>query len=260
MAFFSGSIFSHTLRMYTGLCAIVPNDMAKRPDQGFPTVYLLHGMSGNSTCWTRFTSIERYADDRGLAVIMPEVQRSFYTDMRMGLRYFTYIADELPELSRDIFGLSRVREDNFVAGLSMGGYGALKCLFSRPETFCAGASLSGAVDMKAVLEGDPPDGGMLTEAPAIFGDPPRLNADDDLFELADKAAKLPLELRPRVMTCCGTDDVLTYDMNRRFREYMEKTGLEYRYGEGPGVHDWKFWDEWIVKALDFFLEKNSPEK
>ena len=259
MAFFSGNIFSHALRMQTALCAIIPNDLLCRPAKGFPTVYLLHGMSDNSSCWTRFTSVERYAVEHGLAVIMPEAQRSFYTDMRMGLRYFTYISDELPKLAAKMFGLSPSREDTFVAGLSMGGYGALKCLFARPETFCAGASLSGAVDMSVVIAGDPPDGGMHIEEPAIFGDPPRLTPDEDLFRLADKAAALPENIRPRVMTCCGVDDTKTYDMNRRFRRHVEKSRLDYHYGEGPGGHDWKFWDEWIDKTFDFFLEGREPK-
>ena len=117
-----------------------------------PVLYLLHGLSDDDTIWLRRTSIERYAAPLGLAVVMPQVARSFYTDEAHGNRYWTFLSEELPQLARSFFHLSDRREDTFVAGLSMGGYGALKWALHRPGRFAAAASLSGALDLVAVSQ------------------------------------------------------------------------------------------------------------
>lgn len=134
MAFFKGSIRSQSLGMDTGLTVVLPFDRAAVPETECPTVYLLHGHGENADVWTRMTSAERYANAYGVALVMPEVQRSFYTDMAMGLSYFSYVTKELPDTCQRLFHLSSRREDRFVAGLSMGGYGALKlgAALSRP--------------------------------------------------------------------------------------------------------------------------------
>src|SRR6476619_7886720 len=106
-----------------------------------PVLYLLHGLSDDDTIWLRRTSIERYVAALGLAVVMPQVHRSFYTDEAYGNRYWTYLSEELPEIVHGFFRLSRRREDTFVAGLSMGGYGALKWALRDPGRFAAAASL-----------------------------------------------------------------------------------------------------------------------
>jgi putative tributyrin esterase len=246
--------------MHTSLCAILPNDRAERPSGGFPTIYLLHGLSDDHTTWTRFTSIERYAIERGIAVIMPEVQHSFYTDMKYGIKYFTYVSDELPRLAREMFALSVNREDAFVAGLSMGGYGALKCALSRPDVFSAGASLSGAVNIAGLVDGiQNVHPGMEPEIIGMLGNPPVVTDEVDVFKLTDKVALLPPDQRPRIMTCCGTEDFL-YQDNQAFKKHMEASGLDYKYAEGPGVHEWKFWDKWIVDALDFFLQGRAGKR
>ena len=91
MAFFKGSIRSQTLGMDTGLTVVLPFDRAAVPETECPAIYLLHGHGENADVWTRMTSAERYANAYGVALVMPEVQRSFYTDMAMGLSYFTYV-------------------------------------------------------------------------------------------------------------------------------------------------------------------------
>ena len=106
-------------------------------------LYLLHGLSDDHTAWLRYTSIERYATARGLAVVMPAVHRSFYADEAHGHAYWHFVSEELPAIVAAFFRLSERREDTFVAGLSMGGYGALKLGLHHPERFAAVASLSG---------------------------------------------------------------------------------------------------------------------
>ena len=98
---------SKALEMATSFIALLPDET---PPSEAPVVYLLHGLSDNCTGWTRFTAVERYARERNVAVIMPEVQRSFYADMALGIRYFSYIRDELPAFCQRMFGLPAVRE------------------------------------------------------------------------------------------------------------------------------------------------------
>lgn len=122
--------------------------METTAENQFPTLYLLHGMSDDHTAWQRFTAIERHVSHLNLAVVMPTTHLGWYTDMEYGNRYWTYPTQELPGICRSFFhGMSDKREDTFIAGLSMGGYGAFKAALGAPETFCAGASLSGALDI-----------------------------------------------------------------------------------------------------------------
>lgn len=156
MANFRGSIFSDQLGMRTNITVSLPFDVANKvgvttPQEDMPILYLLHGLSDDNTMWSRYTDIERFADYRGFIVVMPEVQRSFYSDMVYGPNYFSYIADELPQLVKSLFGIERPREKTFVAGLSMGGYGAAKVALSRPDRYMAAASFSGSARCKTFI-------------------------------------------------------------------------------------------------------------
>lgn len=254
MALLECSIQSKELNMATSLTVSLPADTQDVPENGFPILYLLHGYSDDHTGWLRRTCIDRYARDRGLAVVMPEAQHSFYTDMKYGLRYFSYVADELPRLCRRMFPLSARRCDTMVAGLSMGGYGALKCAFSRPEVFGAGASLSGAVDIRARLGRRTDED--VSEFRAILGPELTVEPRDDLFALADRVAELPQAERPRVFLSCGTEDFL-YGDNQRFRAHLREKGVDFAYAEGPGTHDWAFWERMLTPMLDFLLPQHA---
>ena len=210
----------------------------------FPVLYLLHGLSDDHTIWQRRTSIERYVADLGLAVVMPAVERSFYTDMAHGLRWWTFISEELPSLCQRFFPLSDRREDTFVAGLSMGGYGAFKLALRHPERYAAAASLSGALDMAALASAD--DHGPDIEL--VYGDPAAVaGSDHDLLHLAEQVAAADGP-RPLLYQWCGTDDFL-YPSNVIFRHKAESSGLPLTYTDGPGDHQWKHWDEQIQRVL-----------
>ncbi len=134
-----------------------PGDPQDNYQTPFRVLYLLHGYSDDQTAWQRWTSIERYAEGLNLAVVMPAAQNSFYTDMVHGGKFFTFLTEELPAVVHDLFPLSTERADTFVAGLSMGGYGAFKLALSRPDLYAAAASLSGALDIcEVVKENDDP--------------------------------------------------------------------------------------------------------
>ena len=148
MAHLHCDIKSDVMGMYTSLEVILP-DYGRMKD--VPVIYLLHGLSGNCSDWNRFTAVERYAAPKGVAVIMPEVQRSFYADMALGIDYFSYVREELPQICSRLFGLSLRREKNYIMGLSMGGYGALKCALSAPKRYAGCAAFSAAIEVEQLV-------------------------------------------------------------------------------------------------------------
>lgn len=241
MALFQSSFFSESLEISASMNVIIPQGEKRRP---LKTLYLLHGLSDDHTTWCRRTSIERYAEEYGIAVVMPAVNRSFYADMAHGAKYWTFVSEELPRLARSFFPLSERREDNFAAGLSMGGYGAFKLGLSHPDRYAAVASLSGAVDVnRLVAEGF---GG---DTRNIVGDPASVPGSSiDLFALAERVAGRPGA--PLLYQCCGTEDFL-YEDNVRFREHCRGLGLPLTYEEEPGTHEWGYWDLKIRRVLSW---------
>ncbi|MDD5688091.1 MAG: alpha/beta hydrolase family protein [Elusimicrobia bacterium] len=211
----------------------------------YPTLYLLHGLADDYSTWLRRTSVERYAESLNLAIVMPDADKSFYTDMANGNKYFTFISEELPVIARSFFPLSSLRKDNFVAGLSMGGYGALKVAFRCPDKFIAAASLSGVTDIESTsaksVMGE-------TRYKNIFGETRKIKgSDNDLFYLAEKMAKLKGP-KPMLYQCCGKEDKF-YQDNVRFMKFGKKLSLNLTYEDGPGGHSWEYWDKNIQKVL-----------
>lgn len=263
MALIHCDFFSEVLGISTSICVILPQNTrtqigmagSEKKDK-YPTLYLLHGLSDDHTIWQRRTSIERYVADLGLAVVMPAVGRSYYTDMKYGYKYWTYISEELPEIARSFFPLSDKREDNFAAGLSMGGYGATKLVLSHPDKFAAGATLSGGLDIgtEALKVTDP---NRKQELFNTFGDPVTIKgSNNDLFYLAEQVAKSEAP-KPKLYQCCGTEDFL-YDANIRFRDHIKNLSLDLTYDEGPGTHEWGYWDANIQKVLKWLpLQHNK---
>ena len=253
MAFFKGSVRSKILGIDTELAVVLPFDRVPAAKPVCPVVYLLHGHGENAGAWFRMTAVERYAYSYGVALIMPEVQRSFYTDMAKGLPYFSYLTEELPSLCSQLFSVSDQREGRFVAGLSMGGYGAVKAGLRRPDLFAGCAGFSGCLDLEALRASlSEMDSSQQGEAQAIFGDGVVINPEDNLFYLVEKTARLPKEQLPKVMITCGTEDFL-YAQNTKFRDVIQTLPYPFSYREWTGTHEWGFWDQSIQYALEFFF-------
>ncbi|KMJ58911.1 esterase [Bacillus sp. LL01] len=252
MARIQCDFFSEALQCSASMTVLLPQpnsqigvtSTTKGKQKKHPTLYLLHGLSDDHSIWTRFTSIERYVSALGWAVVMPTAGRSFYTDMEYGYDYYTFVSEEVPRLAQSFFPLSDKREENFIAGLSMGGYGALKVALRNPARFGAAASMSGSLDIVERLPAFPRD------FQHIFGNRPIEGSEDDLFHLATKVNGQS----PRLYQCCGTEDH-NLAANRRFRDHCSELGLDLTYEEGPGGHDWGYWDENIQKVLNFFEQQ-----
>jgi putative tributyrin esterase len=249
------NFFSESLGINTSMNVILPQrsliDAQTRRKPKYRCLYLLHGYSDDHTAWQRFSSIERYVDGLNLAVIMPSVNLSFYTDMEHGGKYWQFISEEVPAVVQELFPLSLKRADNFVAGLSMGGYGAFKLALSHPERFAAAASLSGSMDIRETVKehGDPDEESWLAEMHNIFGDLRKVpGSQHDLYKLAKKAAKGTL--KPRLYLCCGTEDP-DYEINLLFRDHLSSLDFNLTFEDGPGEHNWAYWDRMIQHVLDW---------
>jgi len=250
MALIQCDFYSETLQLSTSMNVILPQPARDR----YPVLFLLHGLSDDHTTWLRRTSIERYVEPLGLAVVMPAVQHSFYTDMAHGGSYWTFISQELPALARGFFPLSDAREETFAAGLSMGGYGAFKLALSFPERFAAAASLSGALDQAGGMRHVDP--AWRLEMENVYGDLGRVaGGPNDTMALAAQVARSEGP-KPRLYQCCGTEDFL-YDQNLRFRDHALALGLDLTYEEGPGEHDWGYWDRMIQRVLAWLPLSNA---
>lgn len=217
----------------------------------YKTLYLLHGLSDDYTGWERRTSIERYAAEYGIAVVMPDGDRSWYTDMANGAHYFTFITEELPTVCRGFFrGMSDKREDNFIGGLSMGGYGAVKAALTYPERYGGCICLSGALDVASFQHHS------LEEWRAIFGyglgsTEELRGSRHDVYALAKNNANDGKPF-PKLYMWCGNDDYLL-KCSILFDELLNKLGVEHRYEQSEGDHSWRWWDMHIQDGLDFLL-------
>jgi putative tributyrin esterase len=251
MAVLHCDFHSEAQSLSTSMTVILPQStrsrvgvVAPEPAQPPPVLYLLHGLSDDHTTWLRRSSVERYVDALGLAVVMPQVHRSYYTDEAYGGRFWSFLSEELPTLVHDFFPISERREDTFVAGLSMGGYGAVKWALRQPERFAAAASLSGALDIASARTQRyrPEDPRMFQR---IFGDLPVRGTDDDLIQLVSHADPAAL---PVLRLWCGTEDPLV-GANTRFRDACASVGVPVGLVLDPGEHEWGYWDAKIRDVL-----------
>jgi len=227
----------------------------------FKTLYLLHGIFGNYTDWVSGTRIQRWAEAKNLAVVMPSGDNAFYVDQpRTGNMYGEFIGKELVEITRKMFPLSHDREDTFIGGLSMGGFGAIRNGLKYHDTFGRIVSLSGALHMPEAMAKS--DYKPVAHEDVCFGDlKEAINSDKNprflIERMKEQMVSDPSVKFPRVFQACGTEDFLL-DANRAYRDYFKENGIDLTYMEGPGGHEWDFWDTYIRKALDWLpLEDES---
>ncbi|MBP3704432.1 MAG: acetylesterase [Clostridia bacterium] len=259
MAIVQVNFISKCLMRTVTFNAIIPADKfdpaaMNKEQKPFKTLYLLHGIFGNYTDWVSGTRIQAWAEANDLAVIMPSGENHFYLDdENTGEQYGEFIGKELVEFTRKLFPLSTKREDTFIAGLSMGGYGAIRNGLKYAENFGCIAGLSAALVHDTWKDAD-------NSAPvytfrrkyyeAIFGEFDQVaGSDKDPKALVKKLIDEGKEI-PKIYMCCGTEDGLVVQ-NRAFRDYLIENNVPVTYEEGPGRHDWVFWDTYIKKIVDW---------
>ena len=233
----------NALRKMTSAVVILPENAGPGP---FPVCYLLHGLSDDHTAWTRRTNLERYVEGLPLVVVMPDGGRGFYTDSATepAGAFETFLLRDLIGFVDRTFQTRAARTGRVIAGLSMGGYGAIKLALKFPETFCAAASHSGALwrpDLLDAYEG--------SELHRVFGDHPG-GGPNDVYALAEQAVRADL---PALHFDCGTEDYLL-PQNRLFHQHLSALSIPHEYSEHPGGHDWNYWDAHIRETILFFVE------
>ena len=234
---------NNALQKMTSFTAIVPEG---KPGP-FPVFYLLHGLSDDHTAWTRRSSIERYVQELPWIVVMPNGERSFYTDSVSApkLAFETFFLKDLIGFVDSTFQTIPTRAGRVIAGLSMGGYGAFKLALKHPDLFCAAVSHSGAVAFASQPIGKEWDD--RQQWVSIFGDDPT-GGPEDIFALAEKSDPTT---RPALRLDCGVDDFLI-ESNRHLHSHLDTLKIPHEYSEYPGAHTWEYWDTHVQDTIAFF--------
>lgn len=239
--------------------------------EDLPVLYMLHGTSDDQTICTRRTSIERYVADTNLVVVMPTTHRGAYTNQVCGgFRYFDYIAKELPTVCQSYLPISSKREKNFIGGLSMGGYGALKIGFRCADQFSHIIALSPGCERIYLLPEQVHQCKSFQDLLALrdqlsendfryamhffanFGSPDQYmtSQENNLFRIAEKAVACNVDI-PKIFMTCGYDDTITLQGGRQFVEHMNALHIPHFYDEHAGGHEWSYWDLHMQRALQW---------
>ena len=255
MALLTCDFFSDALQVGTSMTVVLPQQIEEQigvtvdgPSGPPPLLYLLHGLSDDHTSWHRYTAIARYAEKAGLAVVMPAVHRSFYTNEAQGHRYWDFVSEELPGIVHEFFRVTDRPEETFVAGLSMGGFGALKLALTHPERYAAAASLSGGLELRTLML-LPERGDLLRR---VFGG--TVTDSDDVFTLLQQASGVP-----PLYLGCGTEDPLLPG-TQRFADEATAAGLDVTVDLRPGIHEWAVWDPMIADVIAWLPLPGRPPR
>lgn len=261
MALIQMDFYSYYLGMDTAMTVLLPEKRGPKPvaepDRKYPVLYLLHGHGEDNTAWIRKSNIELWIRDHNCIVVMPAAQRSFYTNYRRGHAYFDFLTKELPVVVGNFFPASNKREDTYIAGCSMGGYGAMKAAMSCPELYGHAASMSGASDPYSSVrrfEGIFTVKDVRENLDHIFGgEETCAGSEHDLKHLAELLQNKKDIPQPQLYLCCGTKDPL-WPVYEDLKEYLtQKTSLDITYHEMEGMgHTWEAWDQEIRSILEFF--------
>jgi putative tributyrin esterase len=235
-----------SIQMQMHLLVFLPESIARfdaASTEKLKVLWLLHGEGGDCSDWTRLSMIEHYAQQANIALVMPDLANSMCMNMAHGgYPYFTYLSEDLPRhLHHLVRVLSDRKEDNFVAGVSTGGYGAVKWMLRAPDMFSACACLSGEIDMVSALREREARGTLTDEWMAAFGDAARLaGTADDTLDLCVQHAQRGDALAPIHLAFSERDEGLP--RQRETARKLRELGLPVHVNEASNDHGWTFWD------------------
>jgi S-formylglutathione hydrolase FrmB len=255
MAFVNVSVYVPEAGMNINVAIVFPNDRRWKDDAGIKGVItLLHGFYGCGEDWLRLTAAGRYAYDTGYLLICPGAGNSFFHNMAYGPPWYDIIATYLPRELRKIFKIPDDREMNHIAGLSMGGYGAMRIGLANPDRYATIGSFSGALDLAALSAA----AGGTAEGRALFasvlGEGLSLPDEADLLKMVPKEAEKSRAAGQRIFITCGKQDeplYHVYSQNRNFLTMAGKSPLDVTYREWDGLHEWHFWDRSLAEYIGF---------
>lgn len=255
MSLIRANLFSKKLLRTVDVTVVLPVDKEQHPES-FKTLYLLHGILGDDLDWVNNTRIKMWAEANNLAVVMPSGENGYYVNDEDGLCFYSdFIGEELVEITRKMFPLSSKRDDTFIAGLSMGGYGALTNGLRFNQTFSYIGCLSLALIPDLVSENE---GGFssLSFFKSKFGGTPeqiRNTIKDPRYNLENISGAIP-----NIYITCGTEDFVL-EGNHTIHRFLQEHNVEHIYDLDNGNHDWDYWDQKIgefLKILPLDIETN----
>ena len=269
MALSKITYYSDAMKQKMGVCVIIPENkwgysLADRPaDYRYPTLWLLCGGGFDHTDWLRYTAIELFAAQHGVAVVMPGISYAAYVDTAEGnYPYWTQISQELPEYLRKVFPLSYAREDNFVCGFSMGGYGAFKFAMQRPEMFAACGTFAGPIGIiprtpipsnerlgQPCLRDDFCEEAFGTLWTSFGSAAKRRNTPDDNIYMLQKHLDEKTDL-PKFYIAVGAQDP-TAPEGYETMDLMHQMGLEFEDIRDQGKHDWEYCNRHVEQFLNW---------
>jgi putative tributyrin esterase len=259
MALLNVHVYSNKLYRSVTLNVILPTPVQLSTQtikkKKFKTLYLLHGLFGHHNDWLMNTRLLTWAEAHQIAVVMPSGENSFYVDSdQTGESYGEFIGEELISLTRHMFPLSHKREDTFIGGLSMGGYGAIRNGLKYHETFGAIVGLSNALILELLLNNKRRK--PLANEHLAFGNLKHaLLSDKNPKVLVDALVKEQAHF-PRIYLSCGQQDPLLA-VNQDFVQYLKERKIDHVYIEDEGQHDWAYWDKHIERVLPWLLQTKT---
>ena len=250
MISFKLNIFSNVLSMNNDCRVLLPDNVG--PEEKLPVLWLCHGGSGDENEWMYYSTMPELPDKERIAAVIVNANDSCFTDMAYGLKYATYLGKELPEILYRMFPhFSQKREDNWISGLSNGGYGCLLLGLTYPERFGAIGAFSAGDKADAKFAHAEP--GVITPRIRMFGQEDIKDTPYSIRYLARRVSE-ERELKPRIYHACGSEDPWL-DLNLLVKETMEELNdpaFDYVYDQIDGLaHEWKFWDEEIRRFLKY---------
>ena len=258
MVLFRGDIKCKSLQRRTSISVILPadnihflNDIEEIVPKPYKTLYLLHGLYGSDDIFLANTSIQKFAEDNGIAIVIPCGENSFYVDNhKLHALYGEYVGQELLNITRNIFPLSNKREDTFIAGFSMGGYGAIRNGLKYSYNFSKIGMISPALITDDIVKYNS-DNNVLRSRDffeSIFGDLKSIKGSDvDPKHLIDICSNLP-----DIYMACGFDDFL-YGTCEDFYDFLCEKNISSTFIRDEGEHNWEFCDRHIKKFIEDIL-------
>lgn len=239
---------SKLLKRSVSYRVITPAKYDANKSTRYPVIYLLHGLFGHFDNWTDKTKLAEYAAPYNFIIVTPEGGDGWYTDSATvpNDKYESYITEELiPEVERRFRAIAD-RDHRIIAGLSMGGYGAIKFGLKYPDKFSLVGSFSGALDAPLRLEDNK---NLRPSIVSVFGpDGSKTRKDNDIFDLLRDASPETVKDIPYIYMACGTEDFL-FKTNRDFDDLLLEKRVPHEYRELPGIHEWAFWDAQVQEFL-----------
>lgn len=254
MVLFRGDVKCKSLQRRTSISVILPSDnihflqdTEEIVPQPYKTLYLLHGLYGSDDIFLANTSIQKFAEDNGIAIVIPCGENSFYVDNPKAHTYYgEYVGQELLDITRNIFPLSHEREDTYIAGFSMGGYGAIRNGLKYSQNFSKIGMISSALITDDIVNYVSDDNVLRSRDfyESIFGDLDEIkNSDKDPKYLIENSKNIP-----EIFMACGENDFLI-EKNIDFYKFLKSKNIDVNFIQAPGEHTWEFCDKYIKEFI-----------